>query len=224
MTSLIKKIAGNNIYWIGALVMLTTGYAITVNSQTAPQFITSWKANSYVPAEYIGKALPTRDTGVDVAFDLIHNNRAVNLTQTEVRWYLNNKFQTSGLGLTNFDFDVSNITHSSQTIRIVVMDYNGADLTKSVIIPVADPQVTMVKIANNEYKALPYFFNIASLGDLDFQWSANGIVATSDERPDTLTVNIQGGSLGATINISLSVKSLIDSIERAAKSIIVSIK
>src|SRR3989338_4500294 len=109
MQSLRIKIQNYNLKLI---LILVVGYWLLVvgqaKAQTPPEFLVSWRALNYVPADYQGKIFPTKSTRVEAAFDLIDKNKVADLSRNEIAWYLNNNFLRSGVGLKTIAFDVPN--------------------------------------------------------------------------------------------------------------------
>ncbi len=193
-------------------------YPLSSRGQQAPEFMVSWKANSYVPPDYPGKALPSPTSPIEIAFELLENSRIVNLAGNEVRWFINNQLQKSGLGLKTLTYIPLRFERQDKTIRIEVRRYRGANLEETIVIPIAEPEVVITPLADNIFKALPYFFNTASLNQLNFEWTVNG------QRPEGTPENpniLELASLpaGININISVLVKNLKQVLESTSNSL-----
>ena len=191
------------------------------SAQIAPEFMITWKSNSYVPASYAGKIMPTRNTPINISLELKEDGKLANLSKNEVRWFVNNKLKQSGVGLKNFTFAPELTANQPQIIRIAIINYRGTDLTKTIAIPLANPEVVVTSIGANVFKAFSYFFNIDKINDLKWEWSANNIKATGTaQEPDVLTLDIQGGRLGDTVDLKLTViQDILNSLETASYSI-----
>lgn len=215
------KLLISNYQFLIATALIMGFYS--AQAQVKPEFMVNWKTNNYAPANYQGKKLPTRNTKVDLSFELVDGGRLASLASNQVRWFVGNKLQKSGLGLKNFSFVVSPIAGDSESISIVVMNYRGADLRKVMEIPVVNPEVVIISPSPTNFHALPYFFNINSINQLDFKWLVNNIEAKGEgivTRPDILNLNFGSGAIGK-VNLNLLVRNLLDPLEAAVKSILV---
>lgn len=208
---------------IAVIVLATLIFGFTsVHAQTKPEFMTSWKAYSYAPPTFKGKILPTRNSKIDVAFEIIDGGRLADLSNTTVRWYVDNKLQKSGVNLKNFTFNVSTFPGRNNQVRIVAVNYKGVNLEKNIFIPVVAPQAVIYKSGTNNFTVLPYFFNVSDFSRFAFIWSANGneILATSEmEKPDQLELNSNNLPSGSRINLGVSVRNFSNELEFASYSI-----
>ena len=155
---------------IAALAIL--GNALLINAQTAPEFLITWKANSYVPSEYQGKALPIADSIININLDLVVGGKIVDLSKNQVQWTLNGKLADSRLGLKNLNVRLNKLSNTNLNL-IIKINYKGSELNKFVVIPVAEPEVVIKIINKSTLKANPYFFNVQNLNQLSFNWSVN---------------------------------------------------
>ena len=48
-----------------------------VYAQASPEFLISWRAVNYVPADYQGKILPSKSSPIEAGFDLVDKNKIV---------------------------------------------------------------------------------------------------------------------------------------------------
>ncbi len=211
-----------------AVVLVVGCWLLVVSytgAQVAPQFLVSWQAANYVPPDYQGLILPSNNSPVEISFDLIDNGRVVNLSRYNIRWSLDDKLFASGPGLKSASFLGSS---DDQTIRITVAGYNGVDLDKFVEIPGTRPEVVIEAksptrtrgLGEQEFAALPYFFNAASLSELLFFWRVNGQqVDQAAANPEVLTLNLSSGDAPAQteIVISASVQNVFNILEVASK-------
>jgi hypothetical protein len=202
---------------------------------TAPQFMVTWQAQNFAPADFAGKLLPIANTPIDVVFNVIENGKMVDLTNTEVRWYVNNKIQQSGRGRQTLRFNAPEFSGGDQEVRISIPSYKNRELTKTITIPVTIPQVIIqTPFISNEIprgeirlKALPYFFNISNLRNLKFGWLVNGVAPTSEgvitnpeelilETPAEIPTNNQ-------TSIGVSIQNKNNTLEAAARSLVLKV-
>ncbi|MBI3046210.1 MAG: hypothetical protein HYY86_01525 [Candidatus Harrisonbacteria bacterium] len=204
-------------------------------AQTSPEFLVSWRALNYVPADYQGKIFPTKSTRVEAAFDLIDKNKAADLSRNEIAWYLNNNFLRSGVGLKSIAFDVPN--NLDQNVRVAVSGYKENTLEKIFLLPAKNPEAVISaktpagKILRNRprlspgnylLEARPFFFNISGLADLKFGWLINGKpVPGTPDNPEFLSLNLQSeGPVQETeLGVSLGVSNLFNQLEIASRLI-----
>ena len=67
-------------------------------------------------------------------------------------------------------------------------------------------------VGTNNFQALPYFFNIASLNDLNFTWSSDGKpIAGAPVNPSILNLNI--ASEGAPVETKMRIAAFIQNIK-----------
>lgn len=139
-----------------------------------PSLIITWKANNYVPESYLGKSLPISKTTINVALQLVENNKLIDLSKNEIRWYVDNKLENSGTGLTNISFAAPNLIDNPTLIRVVVLDYNKKELDQFLTILITKPEAVIDAANPNQLKPTPYFFNIPSDNKLKIDWGEDG--------------------------------------------------
>jgi len=169
-----------------------------------------WSADNYAPFGYQGRILPTRGSWVTVEADLkISGGDPKNLKYS---WFLDGIFQgyKSGYGRDNLKFGVRKFYGASHVVLLKVFNESRSFFVeKSITIPVANLDLVVYKkqeasinlpysvsaenfsiISNeeNSFSALPYFFNVKSLKDLEFDWT----FANKSYKESSLTANIFG--------------------------------
>ena len=216
--NIIKKI---NILTL-SLILASLLLAGSVFGQTSPEFLISWKANTYVPADYQGKALATRGSQIEVAFELIDNGRIADVSSKEIRWFVNFNLADKGVGKQNFVFNHDPYSGRDAVIKIEVIDYSDQRLKKTFTIPIAPTEVIIDTVDQRNFTAKPYFFNVDGLVAIDFDWVVNGIKATEEtEKPDTLTLEIPELGAGGFLDviIDLTARNRADILEFAEQSL-----
>lgn len=219
------------IIFIAVFTVLITNYQLPITSaQTSPQFLVSWQAQSYVPAWYEGKIIPSAGSKVSVSFELIDGGKIVNLSQTAVRWYLGDKLvknENSGLGIKNYSFINNNYGNDSVDVRISLPDYNGNTLDKVISIPLKSPEIDLetkkydrkLSKGDNLIIGWPFFFNTNDVKNLAFSWSAQGNgVDLSSKNLLFFNVNI-GADIqsGTSVMVQSFAQNLKNNIESARK-------
>lgn len=208
---------------IAALVLYSLFFIHNSHAQAAPEFMATWQAFSYTPADYEGRTLPNGETPIEMAFELLENGRPANLSRTEVRWFVGSNLIASGTNLRAILFTPPALNRDAHRIRIEIPNFRGSSLTHRFTIPVVNPEIiieTPIDIATRRaifFTARPFFFNVTSLSQLAFTWNINGVTpAGTAERPQQLQVD--RGELGAGANLIVSVTAHIlgNELERAS--------
>lgn len=143
-----------------------------------PVLIVTWKARSYVPLSYLGKALPVGGTPLEVAAALFEGGRAVSLASTEVRWYRENTLVARGKGRTNFSFLTPRTGEDMVRLRVNIPNYQGAALDQFIDIPLVQPEAVIDAAALPKLTPLFYFFSIVNPSSLTTSWEEAGLSIT----------------------------------------------
>lgn len=186
----------------------------TLAPQIPPQVILTWSASNFYPSNYRGKALPITQTPITVSVNLLQNGKFVDLGNTAITWYKSGDRTDTGVGLTQIvttpdTNDVGNIF-----IRAGVA-LGDSTIDQSISIPIVQPTVA-IEIpyphsligANSDItlRAIPYFFNVASLNRFIFYWQV-GDVKKNMGSEDSITLKIGGLSSQQTVPVSAYVQS-----------------
>jgi len=230
-------------------VLLSLFLSFSVNAQVNPpiltsltnpdfDFLISWKATNYVPADYKGKILPSKNSPVQISFDVLDNGKFVNIANQQIEWYLNDSLIKSGAGLKSILFTpISN----SNVIEILIPNYNdtkykAAELSAVITIPLASPEVVInapfpnksISIGDSSFQVLPYFFNINTINQLKIDWDVDGTKNSGQaNRQDilNLTTTSQGqAAVGTNIGIKAFVQNILNQFEFAQNYINLNIK
>jgi hypothetical protein len=197
-------------------------------SASAMDFFVSWQADAYTPYFYQGKVLPTNNSNIITSFELLENGRPINLSQRQVRWYLDNELSQSGVGLKTIIFKINSLRRDSHQLRIVLPQYNnGNDLEKIFSIPIVSPEAIidapyvngLLAGNTNLLRGLFYFFNIDSIKELVIDWFVNNrSVSPSSLGEDILGLPISEFG-GGIFNIGLGAKNKNNELEFASEKI-----
>lgn len=224
---MIKSKIEFNKFAIQILIALAIGYWLLavgkVGAQQAPEFLVTWRALNYVPADYQGKSLPSNSTPIEISFDLIDSGRIVNLSRSEIRWSVNDQLLRAGVGLKSIQFTNDG---SDQAVRITILDYNGNNLDKFVAIPSTRPEMVIdarstnkpLELGDHIFQAIPFFFNTANTNELSFDWKLNNSsVSGAADNPNFLVLNIKSPATPqeSEINVSVTAKNMINELETA---------
>lgn len=187
--------------------------ASTTFAQSAPTFMTTWKASTYVPIGYLGKALPTPGSTITVSFELLDGGRPADVSNTVVQWRVNEDILKTGRGIKTFSYSIpEENTNEALTVSIVT-PYRGVERTTEITIPVVRPEIRIADTGTNNIltagkhllRGLFYFFAVPDVRDLSIIWKANG-QETSGQPADPTSLELDTSFLapGQTINLSVS--------------------
>ena len=216
------------------LGMIVLG-APTTNAQvSAPVMWLTWRAATYIPAEYNGRALPTPGSNVVVAIDVIHNGKPMDLSQETIYWYISGSYIAGGRGLARTAITIPDIISQNQiSIRVSLPETLGG-LARTITIPVALPQTVITVLppdpaANRDLsfdvQARPYFFTVNDPSQLNFNWTVNNQAPSSFNDPMHLHINIpQGTATGSKLNVRLKVENLAHAFEVAVRELILTVQ
>ncbi|MEK9168418.1 MAG: hypothetical protein AAB698_01305 [Patescibacteria group bacterium] len=204
----------------------------------SPQFLVNWQSKNFSPSWYQGKIFPTKDSTVEVSFELMDNNKIADLSKEKIRWYINDnleKNEDSGLGIKSLRFSMPDYPGRTTEVRIEIFHYKGGEVIGKIInIPSVWPEVVIdapyadnkIGVGLSVFKAFPFFFNVENFYDLSAELSAMGQrVEGAGVNAWTLNLNIDSKAPKDTeINLSVSVKSLLKELEFASKNLRLVIK
>lgn len=169
-----------------------------------------WSADTYVPFGYRGRKLPAMGSKVTINAHL--EISGVNPKNLYHSWFLDGIFQEikSGYGQDSFQFWVGRFGGGSHTVLLKAFNESRSFLVeKSITIPIVNPELVIYSkkgsriylpyavaikdfelFADKEtsFLALPYFFDIKTLLDLEFNWT----FADKTYKESSLTANIFG--------------------------------
>jgi len=202
--------------------LLITGFLLITHSaagQASPRILASWRAVNYTPSDFQGKIFPVKNTLVEVGADLLDRGKLVNLKPYEIRWYLDGALIKSGKGLQTITFAATR-SSNVHSLKVRILDYKNTAPEALLDIPVKTPRAVITSfnpkkqasVGTNNFQALPYFFNIASLNDLNFTWSSDGKpIAGAPVNPSILNLNI--ASEGAPVETKMRIAAFIQNIK-----------
>ncbi len=211
--------------------LLTT---VVVHAQAnGAKFFVSWRSENYVPGWYAGKILPSPGSSVIIGFELIEGDKAVNITQNEIRWFANDVLFQKGFGLKTVKYAIPTTrTSNSQKIKIVVGGYKGADISKFIDIPVASAEVVVpvpyvggaLSPGKHTLSSLLYFWNIRELFATLLEWSYNGTEISSAGNNNSLEIEVPATASGGTLRLSVQATKIGDEATFAKNNAVLLIK
>ena len=202
---------------------------LNTRAQAEPQFLITWKTQTYTPAAFTGKVLAGASSPLTVAFEIIENGKLVDLSRQTIYWYLDNNFVRGGEGVQSLSIIADKrAAGGSQALRIQLPSFRGNLLIKAVDVPIVRPEVVVEapfpqgKISGAQVKLFgqPYFFNVKSLADLNFSWTAAGQSPANSNEPENLVINLgENIPSGTSFSVNLSIRNPNNIFEAAAKTI-----
>lgn len=178
-------------YWygiVGGVALLLLGGGVSAHAET--EFMTSWQARTYVPAWYEGRVLPTYESPITIAFELLEDGKIVDLSNTAVRWYVDGRLlknELNGLGIKKILVINKKYGGDTTEIRISIPNYKGGSQEKLINIPIKTPEAVIeapyfkkkVEKGVSTLRVWPFFFNTTNASNLSLKWVVDG----SDVRP-----------------------------------------
>ncbi len=178
-----------------------------------PSILLTWDSSAYVPPGFAGKNMPTANSMITAAAELIDNGKIIDVSRQNVYWYQNNNFIDGGIGKQRISFRAPGIAGSTISLRVEFPEYSKGSQLKTADIQVVRPEVVIEspfpggKFSSSPLSLIgqPYFFNIASLSQLNFSWNVNGQPPQGAENPQIL--NVKFGQLPSQTNMAISLSA-----------------
>ena len=195
-----------NIQAVAVLLLIGGAISAATAQNTSESFIVSWKTEAYAPDSFTGKVLPTERTMINIAFEILRNGKLVDLSSKKIRWFVNDSIVSDKTGENSLSLPARGHIGTSVAVRIAIIGVGEPTRIHEFSIPIVPPEVVIQPLTHPTertlvFEALPFSFNIKSVGELSFDWSANGIKALgSPNSPERLVVELPeespaGGSL-----------------------------
>jgi hypothetical protein len=190
-----------------------------------PIVVLTWKTETYAPAWYTGKTLPTVNSSIRVFASILDGGKFKSVSGETTYWYLDDELLENGSGVQSITFNP--IETGEHKIRLQLPNYPGGQIIKTINIPVVDVRVVpqapwpegIFSILNPTIKANAFFFNTTKSADLVFNWTVNGQAPKNNANPDMLTINLDPKTIiGTKLEVSLSASNLVRPKEKASKS------
>jgi hypothetical protein len=207
---------------------LLSAVAPLTHAQTVsnPKFLVTWEVNgSYVPPQYIGKALPSYASKITASVELVSQGKILNIQSETIYWYLDDVLIGGGEGVQNITFPPVGMPPDVLNLKVELPNYAGGYLTHTIEIPFVKPNVVLympfpgAKFSTNPVtvQAFPYYFNISSPSKLSYAWAVNGQTGGGAENPESAQVTLPAGTpAGTNIDVSVTVENPIGSTVAAA--------
>lgn len=190
-----------------------------VSAQNVNDVLITWQTQTYQPSGYLGKNLPTLGSPIIAAVELVENQKLIDLSNSNIKWYVDNSFFAQGAGLKRITFNTDALIGATVTLEVNISplkekekppaDYLNTNINNIfdeppllvgiISIPVVKPEVVIdapyadkiITNGVNFLQAMPYFFNIKGLNDLIFNWTVNDhTVSGSADNPQILELTV----------------------------------
>ena len=219
-----------------------------VSPVTADDLGLTWSTNTYAPFTYLGKPLPTYESTVRISL-LPLKQPKINLDNLIYKWYLDDVFQkyASGENRQEFMFRPNSAAGTRSFVDLQIEDHEGNIYLKiSTNVPIIAPEAVLYPADGStdesnlgapsaaeispgqeqNFIALPFFFNISSPNDLEYQWTFNGQTIAKIDSPNKFSLKVAEGDLqeSFTRELSVSVVNPLNRIQMASGKIEIAIK
>ena len=198
----------------------------------AETYYLSWRANSYTPPSYLGKALPVKGSTLVVSIDSLEHTIPNSLLS--YTWYFDDTRFADGYGLNHTQMPITQ-KPGVYTLKVFISYPDDSSETITQLVPVVSPLLLLTEKNNAirngvmysrtdtfNFTATPYFFNIISLLDLNFLWSIGGVTSNdqSPEKPNQATITIPEETPNNTTNsLQVIATNLRNNRERALQTV-----
>jgi|GEM_PF-2919761 len=187
-----------------------TENSILVNSYNIAM---TWHADTYIPPEYPGKAMPIRNS--DVTVTAIPDIRGYDPSELLYTWYIDGESRVrSVLGEQEFSLKITKNVSSLSVLVEVSNLSRSLTVSRAILIPVVRPTVVLYHARSDKEAATataelsispgasvnvtakPFNFQASNISDFDYIWEFLGNQATGEKTdPELLTLSIPENSL-----------------------------
>lgn len=175
--------------------------SVNIASGAGEDILLSWKTDSFVPAQYLGKRLPTGGSKVAVLAQVIKDGRVSSASQYEATWFLNKKIVAQGKNITKLEF-VADEAVSQYEVILVLANSSQGTIEQTIVVPVVKSKLIIdspyyenfVGAKDIRLNSLPYFFNVASEDEISVSWTINDNVVAIRSKALTFDIATDGNS------------------------------
>jgi len=205
-------------FHIVRLSIIENNKKIAENTASVSSFAVSlvWNTNTFIPADYEGKAIPIVGSVVTItAFPEIRGEDPQNLLYT---WYVDAESRVRNtIAEQEFSFILSkNVSFVSVIVEVNNLSHS-ISARKAIAIPLTKPQILithssplyLVPGEKVDLEAQPYYFNIPNATSLQYRWwfAGKSILGIPPD-PNTLTLSIPIDSGIGSQSLQLTVENL----------------
>jgi len=187
----------------------------------------TWSTDTYTPLGYQGKALPVRDSNIEVVANI--NDSSVDPKKLIYNWFINDYFkeESSGLNKQVLMFNTAITTNNKNSIRLEIKNNNNVFLGVAYLsIGTHEPEIILLtnkyEIKSNQemkFIAKPYFFNISNINELNYKWEFDKQKALEVDKnnPNILVLKINKLAESIKKNLKVFVENKNNKAQRAQK-------
>lgn len=204
----------------------------------------TWSTDTYTPPSYLGKPLPVRGSIIETVANI--DSQTIDPEELNYQWFLDHRLQeaTSGLGKQAFKFNIGDIINREHSVKVEIRNRQGELLGSSAYLSIEaqKPEIVFKAEATRlesvdlkqrylvsaeqevNFIAIPYFFNIDRIEELDFDWRIDEKKATQLGQNNYNLLRLKVGQIAESIEkkISLWVKNKNNLLQQSqAKAIVI---
>ncbi|MAF79807.1 hypothetical protein CL629_01880 [bacterium] len=204
--------------------------ASLLNSHAASSnAILTWEAENYTPPGYLGKSPATVNSSLSISAELIRDGKLVDTSQAMFTWRTDREFFSKGRGTKEISFPVKKLYGNSYLVEVEIL-LSGETYAGSLSIPTSQQELVIEapysngavpSLSKTTLTAVPYFFAISSLQDLEFFWNVNneGTIPAGSDNVLSLTIGSPWTVFQRYIEVFGSVQSRLNVLESARHTI-----
>lgn len=225
-------------FFVGLFYFWLSAFSARGENQNL-DFTLSWSTDTYTPPYYLGKALPTTNSFITVTANPV-SKTSINPELLIYNWLLNGHWlrQSSGQGKMSLTFLADGPINQSYEINVRILDQKGNFISqKTIFIKLVSPEIilypkekTLLTSFNQSVEklnltsqqevnliALPYFFNIDKITDLNFVWQLDTQRLSNPEQTNQNLFTLKIGEIGQSIikNLIVSAENKYNPLEKA---------
>lgn len=200
----------------------------------SPLILVTWRAQTSAPQWFEGKILPVEGSKVTCAVELIgtegiEKNKLIDLSQSEIRWYVDDDLVKKGIGMKTFS-EISQNPFGIPLTGKVALEYTDPEtkskefISKYFSIPIVQPEVVLEtkRINTNttigEEIALfghPFFFS-APLSELTGAWLINEQKKLFDVTSPSVLIKVGENIPNGEIRMKLTIENPRNKLEKSS--------
>lgn len=189
------------------------GFTGTLKAQNDFKVNLVWHTETQTPPAYQGKALPTKNSRVEVIAFIETPN--INIGELNFNWYLDREKidSKSGKGKDRFEFEIQKNARSKQKIKLMMSNPSGGLLKKEILIPIVSPEASVTPNTNQvesnrklTFEAMPFFFNVKNPNQLKYNWFLGDQEASKKENKEPFKFVLNSKTIEERVNRDLRIK------------------
>ncbi|MDI6733953.1 MAG: hypothetical protein QMD50_00460 [Patescibacteria group bacterium] len=202
--------------------------SILAQTESQGEIIFTWQAKNFYPANFEGKALPTQNSNIDTALELLKDNKLQDLSNAAITWFLDGKIFKKGIGFKEASFIANRPASDSHFIKVTIELQNDF-YENSLRLYVFNPKIAILTKpfsrytipANAEFSlsAVPFFFNVGSFQDLLFFWQIG-----SEKTSGSNALSLIFQKTEKTIDVSVAIQNQKNILETTKELVYLNIK